>query len=124
MSARPASSEGNELARGLNLWDTSLLVLGLVIGGGIFLTPTSIAKALPSGPWILGAWIFGGVLAILVQPRVFRPLAGWVLRKFGYTKELPNMRTHTITVLLVFYAGTWVLGGSGSAVHCFIRIDM
>jgi hypothetical protein len=54
---------------------------------------------------------FGAVLAVLVQPRVFRPLAGWVLRKFGYTKELPNMRTHTITILLVFYAGTWVLGG-------------
>jgi uncharacterized membrane protein YbhN (UPF0104 family) len=55
--------------------------------------------------------VFGAVLAILVQPRVFRPLAHWVLRKVGYTKELPNMRTHTITILLVFYAGTWVLGG-------------
>jgi basic amino acid/polyamine antiporter, APA family len=41
-----------------------MLVLGLVIGGGIFLTPTSIAKALPSKPWILAAWIVGGVLAI------------------------------------------------------------
>ncbi|HTY41383.1 MAG TPA: amino acid permease [Thermoanaerobaculia bacterium] len=61
----PADPSGEtELARGLNLWDTSLLVLGLVIGGGIFLTPTSIAKALPSGPWILGAWIVGGLLAV------------------------------------------------------------
>jgi uncharacterized membrane protein YbhN (UPF0104 family) len=55
--------------------------------------------------------VFGAVLAILVQPRVFRPLAHWVLRKVGYTKELPNIRTHTLTMLLVFYAGTWVLGG-------------
>jgi uncharacterized membrane protein YbhN (UPF0104 family) len=54
---------------------------------------------------------FGAVLAVLVQPRVFRPLAGWVLRKFGYRKELPDMRGRTITSLLVFYAGTWVLGG-------------
>jgi hypothetical protein len=54
---------------------------------------------------------FGGVLAILVQPRVFRPLAGWVLHKVGYTKELPDMRGRTISTLLVFYAGTWVLGG-------------
>jgi len=59
-----SSGSGPELARGLNLWDTSLLVLGLVIGGGIFLTPTSIAKALPSESWILGAWIVGGVLAV------------------------------------------------------------
>jgi hypothetical protein len=54
---------------------------------------------------------FGGVLAVLVQPRVFRPLAGWVLRRVGYTKELPNMRGRTISALLLFYAGTWVLGG-------------
>jgi uncharacterized membrane protein YbhN (UPF0104 family) len=56
--------------------------------------------------------IFGAVLAILVQPRVFRPLTGKVLRRFGYTKELPNLRTRTLTGLLLFYAGTWVLGGS------------
>jgi glycosyltransferase 2 family protein len=55
--------------------------------------------------------IFGAVLAILVQPRVFRPLAGKVLRRLGYTKELPNLRARTLTVLLVFYAGTWMLGG-------------
>jgi glycosyltransferase 2 family protein len=61
----------------------------------------------PLGPLVA----FGGVLAILVQPRVFRPAAGWVLRRIGYTKELPNMRGRTISTLLVFYAGTWVLGG-------------
>jgi glycosyltransferase 2 family protein len=55
--------------------------------------------------------IFGAVLAILVQPRVFRPLAGRVLRRFGYKRELPNMRARTLSALLVFYAGTWVLGG-------------
>jgi uncharacterized membrane protein YbhN (UPF0104 family) len=55
--------------------------------------------------------IFGAVLAVLVQPQVFRPLAGKVLRRFGYTKELPNLRARTLTTLLVFYAGTWVLGG-------------
>ena len=55
--------------------------------------------------------IFGAVLAVLVQPRVFRPLAGKVLRRFGYKRELPNMRARTLTALLVFYAGTWVLGG-------------
>jgi glycosyltransferase 2 family protein len=55
--------------------------------------------------------VFGAVLAILVQPRVFRPLAGKVMRRFGYKRELPNMRARTLSALLVFYAGTWVLGG-------------
>ena len=63
MSAEPRP-EAPELSRGLGLWDTSLLVLGLVIGGGIFLVPTSIAKAVPSEPWILALWIVGGLLAI------------------------------------------------------------
>jgi len=62
-------SEGNpqspgKLARGLSLWDTSLLVIGLAVGGGIFLTPSSIAKAVPNGTWILALWIVGGLLAI------------------------------------------------------------
>lgn len=61
----------------------------------------------PLGPLLA----FGGVLAVLVQPRVFRPLAGWVLRRVGYQKELPDMRGRTISGLLVFYSGTWVLGG-------------
>jgi hypothetical protein len=55
--------------------------------------------------------LFGAVLAVLVQPRVFRPLAHKVLQRFGYMKELPNLRARTLTMLLVFYAGTWVLGG-------------
>ena len=55
--------------------------------------------------------IFGAVLAVLVQPRIFRPLAGKVLRRFGYAKELPNLRARTLSMLLVFYAGTWILGG-------------
>jgi glycosyltransferase 2 family protein len=55
--------------------------------------------------------IFGAVLAVLVQPRVFRPLAHKVLRRIGYQKELPDLRGRTLTGLLLFYAGTWVLGG-------------
>ena len=55
--------------------------------------------------------VFGAVLAVLVQPRVFRPLAGKVLRRFGYARDLPDMRARTISMLLVFYAGTWILGG-------------
>jgi glycosyltransferase 2 family protein len=55
--------------------------------------------------------IFGAVIAILVQPRVFRPLAHKVLRRFGYRQQLPNMRARTLSALLVFYAGTWVVGG-------------
>jgi APA family basic amino acid/polyamine antiporter len=59
---RPASDSG--LERGLNLWDTTLLVLGMVVGGGIFLTPAAIARALPSPDWILAAWVVGGLVSV------------------------------------------------------------
>ena len=65
MSAARAPQREGELSRGLGVWDTTLLVVGLTIGGGIFLTPTSIAKAVPSEPAILSLWAVGGLLAIV-----------------------------------------------------------
>ena len=62
--AVPAAASSSPLHRGLNLWDVTLLVLGLVLGGGIFLTPSSIAQAIPSPKWILAAWVVGGVLSV------------------------------------------------------------
>src|SRR4029453_6872389 len=63
-AAAPAIGREDGLQRGLNLWDTTLLILGLVIGGGIFLTPAAIARALPAPGWILAVWVIGGLLTI------------------------------------------------------------
>ena len=88
-----------------------LLEAGLSAVSGVIVFVISLAFVdnvdAPLAPLV----IFGAVLAVLVQPRIFRPLAGKVLRRFGYTKELPNLRARTISALLVFYSGTWVLGG-------------
>jgi len=88
-----------------------LLEAGLSAVAGVMVFVLSLAyvddvKA-PLAPLI----IFGVVIAILVQPRVFRPLAHKVLRRLGYKQELPNMRARTLSALLVFYACTWVVGG-------------
>ena len=55
---------------------------------------------------------FGVVVAFLLHPRVFRPLASKVLRRLGY-RELPPLRGATMLILLVFYSGTWIVGGLG-----------
>ena len=55
---------------------------------------------------------FGVVVAFLLHPRVFRPLASKVLRRLGY-RELPPLRGPTMLILLVFYSGTWIVGGLG-----------
>ena len=54
--------------------------------------------------------LFAVVVAALLHPKVFCPLASRVLRKFGH-QSLPPLRTSTMAFLLVFYSATWVIGG-------------
>lgn len=58
------SSEGAGLRRELGLFSTTLLVVGGIIGSGIFFTPSQVARALPQGEWILAVWVAGGVVAL------------------------------------------------------------
>ena len=58
----PANDEG--LVRALGLGSAVLLVLGSVIGSGIFLTTGSMAAVMPSASLILIAWMCGGVIAL------------------------------------------------------------
>ena len=88
-----------------------LLEAGLSAVAGILVFVLSLAYVDNVDAPLAPLLVFGVVVAILVQPRVFRPLARWVLRRFHYTKELPNMRARTLYLLLVFYAGTWIIGG-------------
>src|SRR5205814_3334048 len=53
----------DQLPRKLGLIDASLIVIGIVIGSGIFLLPNLIARALPSVPAIIAIWIGTGVLS-------------------------------------------------------------
>src|SRR5687767_13995560 len=57
-------SESYELRRELGLFDSTMIVAGLVIGTGIFIRTGSIARSLPSASWILVVWIVGGVLSL------------------------------------------------------------
>ncbi len=104
-------------ARRAGITDAALVTSSMLLEAGISAVAGVIVFVLslafvdnvnaPLAPLI----VFGVVLAILVQPRVFRPLAGKVLRRLGYHRDLPDMRGRTLTSLLLFYSGTWVLGG-------------
>lgn len=54
---------GDELPRKLGLLDATLLVIGIVIGSGIFLLPNLIARHLPSPGAIIAVWTAAGVLS-------------------------------------------------------------
>src|SRR4029079_3536001 len=53
-----------QLVRGIGLWGAIFLVIGSVIGSGIFLTTGNMAQELPSTTLILAAWVAGGLLAM------------------------------------------------------------
>jgi APA family basic amino acid/polyamine antiporter len=52
-----------QLPRKLGLPDATLIVIGIVIGSGIFLLPNLIARHLPSASAILAVWVVAGVLS-------------------------------------------------------------
>ncbi len=52
-----------ELPRRLGLLDSAAIVVGTIIGSGIFVVPNLVARSLPSEPWILACWVFTGVLS-------------------------------------------------------------
>jgi APA family basic amino acid/polyamine antiporter len=54
----------NSLRRELGLASCTLMVVGGIIGSGIFFTPAEVARALPTGSWILAVWGIGGVVAL------------------------------------------------------------
>ena len=65
----PASASGggkaraSDLPRRLGMVDATAIVIGIVIGSGIFVLPNLIARTLPSDAAILGVWIVAGVLS-------------------------------------------------------------
>ena len=53
-----------KLERQLGLFDSSMMVIGIVIGSGIFMTTGLMADVLPSASLILIVWILGGMQMI------------------------------------------------------------
>jgi basic amino acid/polyamine antiporter, APA family len=65
ISVGPASvNDGPGLARALGLFDMTLLVMGTVIGAGIFTVPADVVGLVHSGDLALAAWAVGGIVAI------------------------------------------------------------
>lgn len=52
-------------ARRLNAWDAAMVVVGGVIGSGIFATPAAVARQTTSSHEQLLAWAIGGVIALM-----------------------------------------------------------
>ena len=53
-----------KLERGLGLLDATMIVIGSMIGSGIFITSAESARLVGSPGWLLAAWALAGVLTI------------------------------------------------------------
>lgn len=63
-SADRISSHKSTLARKLGLFDATMLVMGGIVGSGIFINPYVVAQQVHTPALILGAWMFGGVIGV------------------------------------------------------------
>jgi APA family basic amino acid/polyamine antiporter len=63
-SSPAAASQDPTFARGLGLFDSVMVVVGVMIGSGIFIVSADMSRQIGSAGWLLVAWLFAGVLTI------------------------------------------------------------
>jgi len=115
-----SKSPGEPLARQLGLWDATAIIMGIIIGAGIFRVPAAVAGFVPTGGAILLAWLIGGVLCLCgalcyAELAAAMPITGgdyvylregygrWVGFLFGWTK-LWVVRTGSIASIAFVFA--------------------
>ena len=59
-----SSAPKPKLVRQLGLFDATMLVMGGIVGSGIFINPYVVAQQVHTPALILGAWIFGGIIGV------------------------------------------------------------
>jgi APA family basic amino acid/polyamine antiporter len=64
-SAAASRTQGDGgLVRALGLWDSVSLIMGIMIGSGVFLMAGSVARELDSLAAVVTVWAFGGLLSL------------------------------------------------------------
>jgi basic amino acid/polyamine antiporter, APA family len=117
---RSATALDTEFTRGLGLYDSTMVVVGSMIGSGIFIVSADMGRNIGSPGWLLGAWILTGLLTVVgalsygelaaMMPRAggqyvylreaFSPLWGFL---YGWTLFLV-IQTGTIAAVSVGFA--------------------
>src|SRR5437016_6748484 len=61
----PATPKDSGLLARLNLFDATMVVMGGIVGAGIFMNPYVVARQVHTPALILLVWSLGGVVALL-----------------------------------------------------------
>src|SRR5262249_39778693 len=97
--------------RALGPFDATMVVVGGIIGSGIFINPHLVAMRLSSSALVLAAWIVGGVIA-LAGAFAFAELAALFPRASGeyvYLREA----YHPLVAFLFGWASLLMIQGGG-----------
>jgi basic amino acid/polyamine antiporter, APA family len=64
INSPPRASTQPSLERALGLWAAISIVIGTVIGSGVFLVPSTMLRAVGSVAMLFGVWVFAGLLSL------------------------------------------------------------
>jgi len=62
--SQPAPAKDTGFVRGLGLYDSTMVVIGVMIGSGIFIVSADMSRLINSPGWMLMAWVLTGVLTL------------------------------------------------------------
>jgi APA family basic amino acid/polyamine antiporter len=99
--------------RALGTFDATMVVVGGIIGAGIFINPYLVAERLPSGGLVLAAWVAGGIVALagalgFAELAALFPEAGG---EYVYLREA----YHPVVAYLFGWASLVMIQGGGLA---------
>ncbi len=105
-----ASPAPTSLAREIGLFGATMLVMGGIVGSGIFMNPYVVARQVGTPSLILGAWCFGGLVAVAgafvyAELASLRPTVGG---QYAYLREAFSPRVAFVygwVLLLVTQSG-------------------
>ena len=104
-----------KLKRQLGLFDSSMMVIGIVIGSGIFMTTGLMADALPSASLILIVWILGGI-QMIAGALTFAELGAAMPRAGGQYVYLREAFGHLPAFLFGWVAFSAYVTGTNAAI--------
>ncbi len=116
----PGVDRDTGFIRELGLFDSAMIVIGIMIGSGIFIVPADMARSIGSPGWLLAAWLLTAVLTVAaglsygelaaMMPRAggmyvylreaFSPILGFL---YGWTL-FTVIQTGTIAAVAVAFA--------------------
>ncbi|MGE3310637.1 MAG: APC family permease, partial [Limisphaerales bacterium] len=108
-----SAGPGNPLARRIGLFDATTAVVGGIVGAGIFMNPSVVARIVPTPTLILAAWFLGGVVALL---------GAWIYAELGSARPVTGGQYayfrdafHPCVAFLYGWGLLWVIQSGGMA---------